>query len=85
MFAVVFSLSLFKSAVTSNPGFYSGWTDEALTKFPARLVAAVFPFTKGKLIPTRNAIAILETLKKEKPGLTCSPSIDEQIAELKKK
>ncbi len=79
------TLSLFKSAVTSNAGFFSGWADDALTKFPARLVAAVYPFTKGKLIPTRNAVAILETLKKEKPGLACSPSIDEQIAELKKK
>lgn len=79
------TLSLFKSAATANAAFFSDWSEADLAAFPARFVAAVYPFTKGKLIPTRNAVAILDCIKKAKPGLAISPSIDDQIAELKKK
>jgi hypothetical protein len=79
------TLSLLKTAVTGNEKFFAAWPDEALIKFPGRLKDAVLPFTKGQLIPTRNALAVVEALRKAKPALACSPTIDEVIAELKKK
>ncbi|MEK7467412.1 MAG: hypothetical protein AAB074_08360 [Planctomycetota bacterium] len=79
------TLSLLKTAVTSNAGFFANWPGEALTAFPGRFRDAVLPITKGQLIPTRNAVSILEALKKAHPALTAHPSVDEAIAELKKK
>ncbi|KAF0245316.1 MAG: hypothetical protein FD180_1721 [Planctomycetota bacterium] len=77
------TLSLLKTAVTTHEGFFAGWPDDALAAFPGRLKDAVLPFTKGQLIPSRNAAAVLEAVKKAKPSL--AGEVDAAIAELKKK
>lgn len=79
------TLSLFKNAVTSTPAFFTGWPADALAAFPARFKDAVLPFTKGQLIPTRNAMAVIEAVRKSAGGQTFTPSLDEVISELKKK
>ena len=79
------TLSTLKNQIGKDDKFFAEWPDEALLKFPSRLTTVVLPFAKGQLIPPRNAIAVLEAVKKAKPGLAYSPPIDELIAELKKK
>ncbi|MCE9581732.1 MAG: hypothetical protein K8T20_04355 [Planctomycetes bacterium] len=49
------TLSIVKGHVSSNPKYFEEWSDEAVLKFPSRLKAAVLSFSKGTLIPTRNA------------------------------
>lgn len=79
------TLSLFKNTVTGSPSFFEGWPAEALAAFPARFKDAVLPFTRGQLIPSRNAIAVIEAVRKSAGGRTFTPPLDEIISELKKK
>lgn len=79
------TLSLFKNSVTSTPSYFAGWPADALSAFPGRFKDAVLPFTKGQLIPTRNAMAVIEAVRKSAGGQTFTPSLDEIISELKKK
>jgi len=79
------SLSSLKSLIVSNPKFFDDFTEDALAAAPGQLRDAVKEFTAGNFMATRNAVAVLEELKKAKPGTKWIVPVGDAIAELKKK
>jgi len=79
------TLSAMKQLVSDDAAFFESWPDGLCAKFPGRLRDAVIEWAKGHLIYSRNAIAVLEALRKAKPSVAYDPGVDGIIQELRKK
>lgn len=79
------ALSTLKHSIVSNAKFFDEFPPEALAALPGKFGPRVKEFTQGDMMSSRNAVGVLEELKRRKPDLKCDPSIDAVIAELKKK